>query len=309
MRKGLFVTEPLTDKKISQIINLGANEISLGWHNYATDTVTQLRELGIKVFAEIGLFSGKDLWKKYPDARPIDRAGNLMEPIHWYHGVCPNHPGVRQEKLAQIENIISSLEIDGLWLDFIRYPCHWEEVRDADLTEYCFCEHCRSKFAADVGGPMQGKRWIQWKCDQVSAFVESVHRIILASGKPIELGIFAVPWRATDFGGAIKHIIGQDFQLLSQFVDLFGVMAYHQYTGNQPQWIHSVVHEIALETDGKVMPLVQSMDVPQQVTPEEFSTALKSGIRPPSQGVMVFHFEDMVQQPGKTKIVKHYFSR
>ncbi len=74
-------------------------------------------------------------WKDYPHARPVSNSGKAMSRIKWYNGVCPNHPQVRQENLAKITELLK-LDISGLFLDFIRYLCHWEELRSSDITEY-----------------------------------------------------------------------------------------------------------------------------------------------------------------------------
>ena len=125
-----------------------------------------------------------------------------MEKVHWYAGVCPSHPEVRREKLKEIEGTISDFEIDGIWLDFVRYPCHWEEVRKADITEYCFCSNCLEEFSKaretpprlrgpdgtlrrNLGGGEKKKTeaWIQWKCDQITDFVAEVRSLINQRGK------------------------------------------------------------------------------------------------------------------------------
>ena len=41
------------------------------------------------------------------------------------------------------------------------------------------------------------------------------------------LGLFGVPWRLSDRGGAILNIIGQDSRALGEHVDVFSPMAYH----------------------------------------------------------------------------------
>ena len=308
MRKGLFVSAPLTEPKMDRSLELGVNEISLSWHNLDPVQTAQLREHGIKVFAEISLFVGEELWQKYPDARPVSRDGEPFKPTDWYHGVCPNHPGVREEKLAAVDHIIKAFDIDGIWLDFIRYPCHWEEVRALPIDEFCFCQHCQQKFAAEIGGAMEGERWIQWKCDQNTDFVREVHEHIATSGRTIELGLFAIPWRQTDYNGAVRSIIGQDFAALSRYIDVFGVMAYHKFTDHPVGWIHEVVDEISQLTQSTVMPLVQSLDTPFEVPPREFAAALQAGMLPPSSGVMVFHFEDMLHNQLKTQSLHQAFN-
>jgi uncharacterized lipoprotein YddW (UPF0748 family) len=311
VKKGMFLAGPLTEEKIIHLLELGVNEVSLSWKHCSGTHVQELRDQGVKVFAEISLFVGEELWQKYPDARPIDRSGKPIEPINWYHGVCPNHPGVRRENLTIIEKIIHEFDIDGIWLDFIRYPCHWEKERTSKIAEYCFCDHCRSKFSHDIGGKPEGKLWIDWKCTQITEYVKAIHACIHHHQfkKPIELGLFAVPWTTTEFDGAIKRIIGQDFKALSSYVDVFGIMAYHKITGNPPSWINGLVRSISNETRGTVIPLVQSIPIPKAVSPDEFASALEFGLQPPSKGLMVFHFEDMLTDNKKTRILKQTFQQ
>ncbi|MEE4195362.1 MAG: hypothetical protein V2J07_09210 [Anaerolineae bacterium] len=308
MRKGTFVSGPLSKKKVQQIIELGINEISLSWHNYDPDHVQSLRTEGVRVFTEISLFAGKEWWGKYPDSRPIARDGNPMEPIHWYHGVCPNHPGVRKDHLQTIDHIINDFNADGIWLDFIRYPCHWEEVRSSDITEYCFCKVCREKFTAEVGERMQGSRWTQWKSAQITGFVREVYETIEMYGKEIQLGIFAVPWTPDDFHQGITRIIGQDFKALSSYVDVFGAMAYHKIMEKPVEWIGNIVSDIAGQTRKSVIPLVQSISQPDRVSAEEFASALSIGLQSSGEGVMVFHFEDMLEDEQKTQALQTLFT-
>ena len=301
MRKAAFVTTPLDQQKIETILELGFNEICVNWKNYNKDFADQLRTNDVKVFAEIGLFVGKEWWEKYPDSRPVDRQGNLMSPIHWYHGVCPNHPGVRRDQLANIDRIIHEFDVDGIYLDFVRYPCHWEEVRSAEITEYCFCDHCREKFKTEVGGTMAGEQWIAWKCKQITNFAKIVHDRIHHSQRAIKLAIFGVPWKAGDFGSGIRRIIGQDFTELSEVIDTFCMMAYHQITDNPVEWINEVVSEVAEQMNRNVFPAVQSVPLPKHVTAETFAASLKISKHSPSAGVMVFHLEDMLQDQKKVQ--------
>jgi uncharacterized lipoprotein YddW (UPF0748 family) len=303
----MFLAEPLTEETTTALIQLGVNEVSLNWKHCTGPYTKKLREQGVKVFAEISLFVGEELWKKYPDARPIDRNGKPMEPINWYYGVCPNHPGIRKEKLTTIEKIIHEYEMDGLWLDFIRYPCHWEKERNSQITEYCFCDNCLSKFSQDIGGKPEGNAWIDWKCAQITGFVEEVRTRVLNHNQPIEIGLFAVPWASTDFDGAIKSVIGQDFKALSPFIDVFGVMAYHKITGKSPSWINVIVRTISTDTGRTVIPLVQSIPIPERVTPEEFASSIDFGMRQPSAGLMVFHYEDMSTDLEKFRFLKTAF--
>jgi hypothetical protein len=307
--KGLFLLERITEVIIDKIIDLGVNEISLKWEYYNEELVARLRRKNIKTYAEVSLFVHQDMWQKYPESRPVDRAGNLMEPINWYYGVCPNNPEVQDEKLKTIDRIIKSLHVDGLWLDFIRYPCHWEEVRTSQITEYCFCKNCLEKYDKEVGGSPEGSDWITWKCEQITGFVKKVRKRIMNSGKPIQLGMFTVPWVGNTYGGAIQSIVCQDFQALSKYIDVFGAMTYHKLTSQPVHWIGDIVETIDRITDKSVVPLVQSMDIPETIPENEFEHSIEVAIRAPSKGVIVFHADDLLMNATKCEIVKQIFHR
>jgi len=304
MVKGIYLSQPITEDKFFQIIDLDVNEISLNWEHLDKELVGLLQRKGVKVYAEVSLFVGEEVWGKYPDARPIDRYGQPMEAIGWYHGVCPNHPKVREEKFNIIESVIETCGVDGLWLDFIRYPCRWEKVRTSQITEYCFCPNCLEKFENDVGGVPDGERWIAWKCKQITEFVSEVRKRIEMSKKPILLGMFAVPWIDDTYRGAIRSIICQDFRALSVFVDVFGVMAYHKLTEKSISWIGYIVQKLDRMTEKSIVPLVQSMDEPEIISKDEFERSINIAVEQPSDGVIVFNFEDLLLNEDKFRSFK-----
>jgi len=305
MIKGIYLSSPLTEEKNLQISELGVNLISLPWEHCDDERVGSLRSNGVKVFVEISLFVGNEIWQKYPDSRPVDRNGQAMEATDWYYGVCPNHPKVREMKLEIINQLIETYEIDGLWLDFIRYPCRWEKVRSPQIIEYCFCKNCQDKFKQDMGGKPEGERWIAWKCRQITEFVVAVRNVIERSNKAIRLGLFAVPWDDEAFGCAIRSIICQDFRGLSDMVDVFGVMAYHKLTEHPVGWIGDLVQTLKLTTGKTILPLIQSMDEPVKISRSEFEQAIAAAKRKPSDGVMVFNFDDLLLDEDKYHVFKH----
>lgn len=304
--KGIYLSQPLTEDKFSKIIDLDLNEISFKWEHYNEELVGLLQSSGIKVYAEVSLFVGEELWRKYPDARPINRNGQPMVAIDWYHGVCPNHPKVQEEKLNIIESVIETYGIDGLWLDFIRYPCGWEKVRTSHITEYCFCRNCLEKYEKDVGGVPDGERWVAWKCKQITNFVSEVRKRIEMSKKPILLGLFAVPWNKDTYRGSIRSIICQDFRALSVFVDVFGVMAYHKLTENSTSWISYIVQKLDQMTEKSIIPLVQSMNEPETISKDEFEHSINIAIKKPSDGVIIFNFEDLLRDKDKFRSFKEF---
>lgn len=192
MIKAIFILEKLTKEKIDQVTELQTNTIFINDQNFLANS-NYLNNWKGKIYIEVPVFQGEERWNKYPNSRPVDKNGKPLEKINWYAGVCPNNPQVRRDIHVSINQLIEAYPVDGLWLDFIRYPNHWEEVRSDTITEYCFCAICLEKFKKDGGIKPEGKEWIEWKCSQITKFVTEVKILVHQQRRNIKFGIFAVP--------------------------------------------------------------------------------------------------------------------
>jgi uncharacterized protein YfiM (DUF2279 family) len=61
--------------------------------------------------------------------------------------LCPSHPVNRRKIMGVASEILSRYSVDGLHLDYIRFPG----------SEYCYCPQCRRAFERSVGAPV--KNW------------------------------------------------------------------------------------------------------------------------------------------------------
>ena len=278
----------------------------------------------IKIYVELGVFAGKDLWDKYPDAVPVEASGK--EPSRgWYYGVCPSHEGVRNECLQHVKNILEK-DINGIWLDFIRYPTKWEEP-EPYILDTCYCDKCLKKFSEYLGEPIEGNtledkvllidgsyyiEWIEFKTEMITSMVKEVrklideHNIKVEDGKKVKLGFFAIPWQDKEHSAGIKRIVAQDFGSLSTLVDVFSPMLYHKMGGKDVSWIKEMVNYF-WEVGKPQLPLIQTEPRESEISTEEFKQALEYASASPSTGVCVFFLEDLMKQPEKFDAVKEYF--
>ena len=75
--KAIFLLQPPTSEKLSLIAGWGAQGIFLP-HRFINDQVAGwVRKLGLSLYAEMTIFAGEDLWRRYPDSRPRDRKGRI----------------------------------------------------------------------------------------------------------------------------------------------------------------------------------------------------------------------------------------
>ena len=294
-------------KSVSETVNamkkLGVNAV-FGVHE-DRELSQALQKAGIRVYAEIGLFSGPERWEEHPEARPITAAGIPIEKDKWYGGLCPNQEWLRKEKLDLVRKLAEECDVDGVWLDFIRYSCHWE-VKEPRIEQNCFCPVCLKLFQEESGIAIPGEignvkakaewilanhrdRWTSFKCRRIEGFVEACRAVLKKSKPRAVLGIFGVPWVESDYGNAIQEVIAQDYAALGKSADVFSPMCYHRMCGRDVKWISAVTKEIYRKTGKPCAPIIQAAEVPK----EEFVQALESALADPSSGVIVFNMRNL----------------
>ncbi len=150
------------------------------------------------------------------------------KPLNW---LCPSHPKNVQLELEIVFEIIANYEIDGIHLDYIRYPG----------SHACYCEGCRERFMnttrerveewpAEVL-PKTGKyadRYIQWRSQQITRLVRLLRKRVRETDPDIKIS-------AAVFGGypACVTSIGQDWIAWAEagYVDFVCPMNYTEDTG------------------------------------------------------------------------------
>jgi uncharacterized lipoprotein YddW (UPF0748 family) len=60
--------------------------------------------------------------EQHPDWRIEDRAGNTIGPRHSYQFASPGNPEVRAHLVAVVDDLDERFDLDGIHLDYLRYP-------------------------------------------------------------------------------------------------------------------------------------------------------------------------------------------
>lgn len=277
------------------------------------ETIKWFKKRGLKVFISINVFGGKGAWKRYPDSRPIKDDGAFLGSMPGYRGhggVCPTHRAWRRERLDYIEGLLNRFGgedgIDGIWLDFIRYPGLWE-VEKPEIPDTCYCRRCLKKFqqdrdillphglkaseAAALIKKDYAYEWMRWKKAQISSFVTEVREILNGSpaGGSIILGLFLAPWSKGEKENAISFVLAQDpFQLSGQ-ADVISPMLYHRMCGRPESWVGYMTRYYRETAFCPVWPIVQSVDC----SSDEFSNVIKYAGQAGADGILVYSFNHM----------------
>jgi uncharacterized lipoprotein YddW (UPF0748 family) len=308
-----------SDKLIAkQLKDWGITAVFGGYES--PELVEQLHKSGISIYAEMAIFAGEKYWNLYPESRPITDKGLPLDKDEWYTGVCPNHEGIRKEKLIEIKRLCQEFSIDGIWLDFIRYPCHWE-VQHPRFDRTCFCPICLAKFQketkiqipAHLAAPMDIANWLlnvkrvewnTWRSNQIASFVHQARQVIKKCGPNIVVGLFGVPWRDNDFQYAIIEYIGQDYDTLAKDIDIFSPMVYHKMCGQPIEWITDITQYLSEKTKRPVIPVVQACSVPEPLDNLEFKQVLNAGLTAPSNGTIIFTLDYLIKENKTTELIK-----
>ncbi len=320
VRSSFFFTAP-NEQNLKAMLELNLDTVFVPFHETNTSNLEKIRESkpDVKINVEVPVFAGKELLEKYPDAVPVEASG-LKTEKEWYVGVCPTHPEVREECLRKIDSLLS-LNPDGIWLDFIRYPTKWEEP-DPYILDTCYCDRCLKLFSEYIGEPIIGNtleekvllidgsyyiEWLEFKVSQITMMVKEVKDKISVSEKNIKLGFFAVPWEDKEYGAGIKRIIAQDFDQLTLVADGFSPMLYHKMCGKPIEWIKQKV-DYFWNFQKPFLPLIQTEPRISEISKDEFKKSLELASSKPSQGVCIFFLEDLIKQPEKYEIAKKFFN-
>lgn len=321
-----FYWQPAGDdhqRALALLDETGANAVFVSYRALAQAPIAELRRRGLRLYVDWTIFAGEDLRAAFPDSVPMDAAGNAFERDGWYVPACPTHPQLRARHLEAMAALLDrqGAQIDGLWLDFIRFPIRWEGAQPP-LAQHCFCPRCLSLFLGeerDYMTPAEARalaetilqtrpdEWVEWKCTVIAQFVQAVRGAITARGLPVQLGIFSLPWRRADYDGAIRAIAGQDLGRLAADVDFFSPMVYHWLCHRPAAWVAAVVEDVQQWTGRPVLPIVQSIDRPDPMPPEELDAALASALGASTAGAMIFTLDPLLESAAKATVARRWF--
>lgn len=261
-----------------------------------------LQIAGIKRFAEIPLFVGEKHWERDPECQPVARSGRKVKKQGWYAPVCPNTEWLQKDKLETILRLIREQEVDGIWLDFVRYPVFWEEVPPF-LVDTCFCPVCLSRFEKKTGLHPEGsttqekadwiltqhtEEWYRFRADSILEYVQTVANEVRKAKPGVVVGAFLIPWREDEHEQALYHIAGQDPKGFAGIVDVLSPMLYFHELGRPATWVSERVSELNRGVSVPILPIVQCFDLPDAIPTGDLQTALAQGLAAPSKGIILF---------------------
>jgi hypothetical protein len=256
----------------------GINAVMTESERYEVAAIDAAHELGLRFYAGVACFSDhatdfRTLAGR-PELWPILETGELRAQMEWYVGLTPTDRRHQSQVLATIAAVAATYPIDGLFLDFVRWPVHWEiELRSGRPRplDASFDPATLAAFAAASGARAPShletvpaaaawirahhlREWVDFKCSVVTDFVRRASSQLAATRPGTELGIYLVP----PVDGLTEPLTGQRVAELAPIADWLSPMLYHNILLKRPSWIGAVLSDLLPVTGAKSLPVLQA---------------------------------------------------
>jgi hypothetical protein len=319
--------QPFWEKGIN-LSDLAVNAIFVHSGSVNQAMVDRARSEGLKVFAEFAVLNGKNYVEQHPEAWAINEKGDKVEAAGWFMGVCPTEPGFREYRFTELRNLLQEFDLDGVWMDYVHWHAQFEDPEPI-LPETCFCDHCLAEFSKETHLEIpegnttekaqwiletQDKPWRDWRCKVIYDWTYEMKSIVKEIRPSALLGLYHCPWNDVEFGGARRDILGLDYDLLQETVDVFSPMVYHGRMERSPDWVEDNIIwfserlNIKRDEGPKIWPIVQAYNDPHVISNDEFETVLLGGLSGSSSGVMMFTSYAVAEDEGKTEVMKKVYT-
>jgi hypothetical protein len=319
------------DQLFENFKDAGVNAVFASVELLSNEEFKQQAKLGgFQTFVILPIFHAPDILHKDSSLYAITQNGGPAVK-EWLKFVCPSDEEYRQNKISYIQEFVEKHHPDAISLDFIRHFAYWEKVYPDATPELipntCFDDRCISKFVKDKGvtipqGTYKEKEiydwiiknhfedWVQWKSELITSMVKEIVTTVKVNNPEIIVNLHAVPWRENDFDGAIRKVVGQDFESLTQHVDYISPMTYSHMVKREPAWINSVVKDIQNVSGSAILPSIQVgiAYLSDTLSSEEFEDCLLESIKAPSKGVVFWNWDALFAEKEKLRIVKNQFN-
>ena len=250
------------------------------------------------------LNNDQNLIKQHPDWFVVNRDGksSITDPAYvgYYRFLCPSNPDVHQYLKDQLDEYLKVPGLDGINLDYIRYPdvilpiALWDIYRikqdkEYPTYDYCYCNICRERFKAlsridpfTMVNPENDTSWRQFRLNQVTSLVCELAEYCHQKGKSLSAAVFPGP-------GISKQLVRQDWE--NWPLDEVMPMLYQNFYYGNLDWIKKETAEGMKALDHKA-PLYSGLYIPS-LDPRELQTAISKSVKGGANGICLFTYELM----------------
>lgn len=268
--------------------------INPGWDPLAV-AIREGRRRGLRVHAYVNVMpcwaqstdppaSSGQIYKAKPDWLMVDSKGRRIKPRGFYACVDPGLPEVRAYLARLIGRLTSDYAVDGVHLDYIRYPF--------ETGDYSFHPRVTEAYEAQTGKPAraQDEDWQAFRRTQISSTVREINQAVKAARPGTEVSAAVIA--RTDVG---RTEAGQDpLGWISRGdIDAIAPMVYVQDTAKFNELVRPY-------TDGparsKVWVGIQAIDKNKILLNQ-----IEDGASREASGIAVFSYESLFKEHRTTQ--------
>lgn len=141
--------------------------------------------------------SSRQIYAAHPEWLMVDRKGNRIKPSGFYAFVDPGLVEVRLHLAQLLGRLAADYEIDGIHLDYIRYPF--------ESGDYSYHPRVVKAFKRQSGKDPKKDRegWLRFREDQIALTIREIRDSVNAARKGVELSaaVIADPESGKKLGG------------------------------------------------------------------------------------------------------------
>ncbi|MCR2824971.1 hypothetical protein [Microbacterium sp. zg.Y909] len=240
----------------------------------------ECRARGMRLIIAMTCFFDEDL----PAAQrpsvvvPINAEGIARPKLEWYTGAVPTDDAIAEGLASRAVKLLETSGADGLALDFIRWPMHWEvelragtsgrDTASFDATTIAaFNERAGlslptgdARAAAAIILASHADEWEAFRAQVIDGIVAEIASAVRKHSPSIWLAAFLVPLGERERIAAV----GQSAAALSNHLDALLPMAYHAMTGRGTDDAWTQFIEVRAHAPSTcVVPVVQTTASPE----------------------------------------------
>lgn len=250
----------------------------------------------------------KELLDKHPEYYAVSRSGKSCadQPpyVGYYRFLCPSHPDVPRYLEEKSREQLEKEDVDGLHLDYIRYPDVvlpvnlWDGYdldQSTELADYDFCysKYTKQAYLEETGvdidtveRPEQSPSWRAFRYEQVNKVVNRISEVALEYQKPLTAAVFPTPDLA-------RRIVRQDWANWN--LSAVFPMIYHGFYREPVQWIGQAVKE-GVQTLDQKFPLYAGLYMPDFQSLDELKEGIRLSKKNGAAGVSLFGEREFDQE-------------
>ncbi len=224
----------------------------------------------------------------------------------WY---CPTSEEFRQFQLERVGQFTSIPGIQGLHLDFIRYPdtFRYEGSRAYERDEvpeysFCYCDRCRRLYYSETGlDPLKIRldpederyqAWTRWRYERITHEVREI-REEMPRDIVLSAAVFPTPHIA-------RRNVLQDWPTWGNLLDHLCTMIYTPVQWGRPiSWVETATQEGKRELKGDCKLYAGFGHVVEERRPGEIREGILAARRGGADGALIFRY------PGPTLEMMH----